>query len=108
MYNIFTKFLNLKVYQNCTSNFNTFTSVPVKGGTVASHDMKMDSLILLERLCTSLPTALNFFSDVLLPVLDWWSYMGEGALRYSLNLSTKVLADSPVYFLLHCSLLHLY
>ena len=37
-----------------------------------------------------------------------WSYMGEGSLRCSLILSSKVLADSPMYSSSHSTLLHLY
>ena len=47
-------------------------------------------------------------TDVLWSVVDRWSYMGKGAFRCSMNLSPKVLADSPVYSLLNSSLLHLY
>ena len=47
-------------------------------------------------------------TDVLWSVLDLWSYMGEAAYRYSLNLFPKVLADSPMYSSFHSNLLHLY
>ena len=54
----------------------------------------IDSLINLERFCSSLPTILKLFSVVVWPVMLLWSCIGEGAFRCSLNLSPNVLAVS--------------
>ena len=37
----------------------------------------------------------------------WWSYIGEGAFRCSLNLSPKVLDDPPMYLSSQSTLWHL-
>ena len=47
----------------------------------------IDSLINLERPCSSLPTILKLLIVVEWPVMLLWSYIGEGAFRCSLNLS---------------------
>ena len=57
----------------------------------------IDSLISLERFCSSLPTMLKFSSKVIWPVVLPWSWIGEGAFRCSLNLSPNVLDVSPMY-----------
>ena len=51
--------------------------------------MYMDSLISLERFCSSLPTMLKFSSVVVWPEMLLWSWMGKGAFRCSLNLFQK-------------------
>ena len=69
--------------------------------------MYMDSLISLERLCSSLPTTLKLSSVVVWPEVLLWSCMGEGAFRCSLNLSPSVLDVSPMYSSSHSNLSHL-
>ena len=69
--------------------------------------MNIDSLISLERFCSSLPTMLKFASDVVWPVVLQWSWIGEGAFRCSLNLSPNVLDVSPMYSSLHSNLSYL-
>ena len=69
--------------------------------------MYMDSLISLERFCSSLPTTLKFSSVVVWPEVLLWSWMGEGAFRCSLNLSPNVLDVSPMYSSSHSNLSHL-
>ena len=66
------------------------------------------SLIALLRFWSSLPTMLKLSNVILWPVMFWWSYIGEGALRCSLNLSPKVLEDSPMYSSSHSTLSHWY
>ena len=69
--------------------------------------MKIDSLISLERFCSSLPTLLKFSSEVVWPVMLLWSWIGKGAFRCSVNLSPNVLAVSPIYSSSHYNLSHL-
>ena len=59
--------------------------------------MYMASFTALAILWSSLPIILKFSTDVVCPVLFWCSYIGDGAFRCSLYLSSKVLADSPIY-----------
>ena len=59
--------------------------------------MKIASLMFLVILLSSLPTMLKLFRDTSWPVMFWWSMMGDGALIFSLNISPKVLPDSPMY-----------
>ena len=59
--------------------------------------MYIASLISLIRLCSSLPTMVKLSIVVSWPVMVVWSCMGEGCFKCSLNLSPKVLADSPIY-----------
>ena len=54
------------------------------------------SLIVLIRFWSSLPTMLKLLIVTLWPVMLKWSNIGEGAFRCSLNLSPKVLEDSPM------------
>ena len=61
--------------------------------------MYMDSLIVLAKLCYSLPTMVKLSSVVGWPVVHWWPYMVEGAFRCSLNVSPNVLAESLMYFI---------
>ena len=58
--------------------------------------MNIASLMFLAILLSSLPTILKLSRDTSWPVVFWWSMMGDGALIYSLNLSPKVLPDSPM------------
>ena len=65
--------------------------------------MNRVSLIALVRFWSSLPIILKLLMVTLWPDMLQWSWMGEWDLC-SLNLSAKVLADSPMY----SSSLHLY
>ena len=65
------------------------------------------SFIALLRLCSSLPTMLKFSTLMSWPVMVWWSKMGERAFWCSLNLSPKVLEDSPIYSSSQSTLQHL-
>ena len=51
--------------------------------------MNMASLMVLERLLTSLCTMLNWSGSMGCPVVALWWCMGEGALKCSLTLSPK-------------------
>ena len=51
---------------------------------------------------------LGFSTDVLWPVVLSCSQIGDGAFKCSLNLSSKVLANSPIYSSSHSVLPHLY
>ena len=66
------------------------------------------SFICLMRFWSSLPTILKFSSKVVWLVMLQWSYIGEGGFRCSLNLSPKILDYSPIHFLSHSTLSHLY
>ena len=70
--------------------------------------MNIDSLISLERFCSSLPTTVKLLIVVEWPEMLLWSNMGEGAFRCSLNLSPNVLAVSPIYLWSHSNLSYLY
>ena len=59
--------------------------------------MYMASFTALAILWSSLPIILKFSTDVMWPVLFWCSCIGDGAFRCSLYLSSKVLADFPIY-----------
>ena len=63
--------------------------------------------ITLLRFWSFLPTMLKFSTLMLWPVVLKWSNMGEGAFWCSLNLSPKVLEDSPIYSSSHSTLPHL-
>ena len=54
--------------------------------------MKMDSLMVLASLWSSLPMMLRLVSVVLCPVCFICAWMGEGCLRCSFDLSPSVLA----------------
>ena len=68
----------------------------------------IDSLIVLAKICPSLPTMLRLPNVMRWPVVDRCPYIGEGAFVCSLNLSPNVLVDSPMYSAFWSSLLHLY
>ena len=55
------------------------------------------SFIVLRRFWSSLPNILKLSIVTLWPEMIEWSWIGEGILRCSLNLSAKFLADSPIY-----------
>ena len=62
------------------------------------------SFMVLIRFWSSLPTILKLSMLISWPDLMEWSYIGEGAFWCPLNLSAKVLADSPMYSSLHSTL----
>ena len=70
--------------------------------------MNIASVMFLAILLSSLPTILKLSRNTLWPVVFWWSMMGDGALVCSLNLSPKVLPDSPMYSSSQSTLPHLY
>ena len=70
--------------------------------------MNIASLMSLAILLSSLPTMLKLSRETSWPVLFWWSMMGDGVLICSLNLSPKVLPDSPIYSTSQSTLPHLY
>ena len=70
--------------------------------------MKIASLMFLAILLFSLPTILKLSRDTSLPVVFWWSMMGDGALMCSLYLSPNVLPDTPMYSSSQSALPHLY
>ena len=55
------------------------------------------SFMVLKRFWFSLPSMEKLSIVTSWPEMLRWSYMGDGALRCSLYLSSKSLADSPVY-----------
>ena len=59
--------------------------------------MYMASFTALAILWPSLPIILKFSTDVMWSVLFWCSYIGDGAFRSSLYLSSKVLDDSSIH-----------
>ena len=69
--------------------------------------INIDSIISLERFCSSLPTMLKFSSEVVWTVVLLWAWIGEGAFRCSLNLSPNVLDVSPMYSSSHSNWPHL-
>ena len=66
------------------------------------------SFMVLMRLWSSLPSIVKLSTVTSWPEVFWWSYMGDGALRCSFNLSSKFLADSPIYSSSQSTLSHLY
>ena len=70
--------------------------------------IKMDSFILLAKLCPSFLIIWKLLWLVGWPVWLLWWWMGEGAFRYSLYLSPKVLEGSPIYSLSQPSSPHWY
>ena len=62
------------------------------------------SFIALLRFWSSLPTMLKLSMVTLWPVALKWSYIQEGALWCSLNLSPNALEDSPIYSSSHSTL----
>ena len=64
-------------------------------------------LMILAMLWSSLPTMLKLSIDNSLPVMLWWSWMGDGAFMCSLNLSPNGLPDSPIYSSSQSTLPHL-
>ena len=65
------------------------------------------SLIVLLRFWSSLPTILKLSIVTWWPLMLLWSKIGEGAFWCSLNLSAKVLEDSPMYSSSQSTLPHL-
>ena len=65
------------------------------------------SFMVLKRFWSSLPKMVKLSIVTSWPEMLWWSYMGDGALRCSFNLSSKFLADSPIYSSSQPTLSHL-
>ena len=65
------------------------------------------SFMVLVRFWSSLPSMEKLSIVTSWPEVLWWSYMGDGALRCSFNLSSKFLADSPIYSSSQSTLSHL-
>ena len=59
--------------------------------------INMASWMVLAMLFSSLPRILKLSIDVIWPLVLWCWYIGEGVFKCSLNLSPKVLPDSPTY-----------
>ena len=70
--------------------------------------MNRASFIALVWFWSSLPIIVKLLMVTLWPEMLQWSWIGEGDFWCSLNLSAKVLADSPMYSSSHPSSLHLY
>ena len=66
------------------------------------------SFMVLKRFWSSLPSMVKLSIVTSWPEMLWWSYMEDGALRCSFNLSSKFLADSPIYSSSQSTLSHLY
>ena len=66
------------------------------------------SLMSLMRFWSSLPKMEKLSIVTECPEVLIWSCIGEGALRCSLTLSSKFLADSPIYSWPQSTLSHLY
>ena len=73
----------------------------------------IDSFIILERFCSSLPTMLKFSSEVVWPVTLLWSYMGEGpsdalciSLQMFLMFHQCTHPHIPTYHIWICRLYH--
>ena len=69
--------------------------------------MYMACLMALAILWPSLAMILKFSTIVMWPVMFWCSKIGDGTFKCSLYLSSKVLADSPIYSSSHFVLSHL-
>ena len=65
------------------------------------------SFMVLKRFWSSLPSMEKLSIVTSWPEVLWWSYMGDGALRCSFHLSSKFLADSPIYSSSQSTLSHL-
>ena len=66
------------------------------------------SFMVLKRFWSSLPSMEKLSIVTLWPQMLRWSCIGDGALRCSLYLSSKFLADSPIYSSSQSTLSHLY
>ena len=66
------------------------------------------SFMVLMRFWSSLPSMEKSSIVTAWPEMLRWSCIGEGAFRCSLNLSSKFLADSPIYSSSQFTLSHLY
>ena len=54
------------------------TFVPIMGGMV--HSNKDGLIDFFAKFCPTLPTILQLSNVVVWPVVEWWPYVGEGAL----------------------------
>ena len=80
-------------------------NVPIEGWFMNPYEHGLQ--VVLVVVCDSLPTMENVSSLVWWSEVLAWLYMGEGALRYSLNLSPKVCTHhTPAYHTCICILLH--
>ena len=70
--------------------------------------MYMASLMFLVSPCASLSTMVKHSGLTGCPVVEVCRCMGEGALRCSLYLSSRVIPDSPMYCSVQLMLGHLY
>ena len=70
--------------------------------------MYRDSFMVLMRFWSSLPSMEKLSIVTAWPEMFRWSCIWEGAFRCSLNLSSKFLADSPIYSSSQSTLSHLY
>ena len=70
--------------------------------------INITSLMALTIFQSSLPTMLKLSGNSSWPVVLWWSCMSDSALMCSLNLSAKVLPDSPMYSSSQSTLPHFY
>ena len=66
------------------------------------------SFMVLKRFWSSLPSMERLSVVTLWPEILRWSCIGDGVLRCSLYLSSKFLADSPIYSSSQSTLSHLY
>ena len=65
------------------------------------------SFMVLKRFWSSLPSMVKLSMVTSWPKILRWSYIGDGALRCSLYLSSKFLADSPIYSSSQSTLSHI-
>ena len=83
-----------------------FAHIPVKGRVINAD---VNGLLNGSGHAMSpLPIILKFSTDVVWPVVLLCSYIGDGAFKCSLYLSSNVLPDSPMYSSLQSVLPHLY
>ena len=68
----------------------------------------MASFMVLVMLCDSVSTIEKLSNLMMCPVVWEWQNIGEGALRYSFNLSPKFPPVSPIYSMVHPGWSHLY
>ena len=83
-----------------------FSHIPIEGRII---DSNVNGLLDGSGNAMSpLPMILKLSTDVLWPVVLSWSKIGDGAFKCSFYISSKVLADFPMYSSSHSVLPHLY
>ena len=95
---------NLDVLYNTSSHIYGQRYLPIfhlRDGSLTV--MNNPSLIALMKFWSSLPIMLKFLMSALCPEMLQWLWMEKGDFWCSLNLSAKVLADSPIYSSSHPS-----